>query len=575
MPKRPDLYTHKHRRTDAPTKLVRTLWFRSANVANETVIPGRRARQAGLIFAFYRVFIASFLLITYYFVPKTDNFPLLSGGEPILPSALEPYLLSIYLALSFVALFLLYFWRTYPRLQLLMGFIVDVVMLTLFLYSGYAKEMQIVMLYMVVIAASFMLLRLKQAAIVAAVAVLSLVFQQVYYAAQPDAGALMLQDALLLSLCLVAVGFLSWSISQRLANAERSADASAQEILRLNAINDEVIKHLEQGIIVIAQNGRVILINDAARNLLRLSYTDTYSSDMAMSFELERVLVRKYPTLAQWYMHDHEEESFILDFPQHTDRRTQRVRIKKSNLPQHGHMLLIEDLSQEQRHAQQLKLASLGQLTASIAHEIRNPLGAISQASELLMEDADEHDMNGELYKMIYNQTGRVNRIIEDVMRLSRQEPPKQLLIELRQWLPKFLDQHYADVNISTHFTGVSHIVFDPNHLEQIFVNLINNALRHTKPVAGSADVQIVIDSTEKDVLINILDNGDGVADSDQPYLFNPFFTKSVNGTGLGLYLSQAFSEANHARLVYIPNHKKTCFRLISMIADNHPTYRL
>lgn len=164
---------------------------------------------------------------------------------------------------------------------------------------------------------------------------------------------------------------------------------------------------------------------------------------------------------------------------------------------------------------------------------------------------------------MIFSHTKRVNRIIEDVMRLSRQEPPKQEVITIQAWLPAFLYQYYSMENIAFEDGGYHQIRFDPSQLEQIFINLINNALRHTKQIAGEPDVKIVIHTTSQEVLIDVLDNGDGVDEKGQESLFNPFFTTSKGGTGLGLYLSQAFSEANNARLIYVPNQPKTCFRLI------------
>lgn len=120
---------------------------------------------------------------------------------------------------------------------------------------------------------------------------------------------------------------------------------------------------------------------------------------------------------------------------------------------------------------------------------------------------------------------------------------------------------------IGVSFHGNSQILFDPNHLEQIFINLINNALRHTHHIEGVPDVQITVNDNYYEVLIDVLDNGDGVSQENLGSLFNPFFTKSAGGTGLGLYLSQAFSEANHAKLRYLPNKPKTCFRLICISA--------
>src|SRR5690606_2260171 len=208
-----------------------------------------------------------------------------------------------------------------------------------------------------------------------------------------------------------------------------------------------------------------------------------------------------------------------------------------------------------------LKLASLGQLTASIAHEIRNPLAAISQASQLLIEDIEESQTadndastndkmacNHELYKMIFTQTKRVNRIIEDVLKLSRQQIANQQIIVLADWMPTFLDNYFQghDVFLRSHTQPT--ISFDTHQLEQILINLINNGLRHSSGAIPHAIVDVVIYSADSDVTINVLDDGTGVSDVDLTHLSNPFITTEEAGPGLGLYLWQAFCEANHAR---------------------------
>jgi len=254
-----------------------------------------------------------------------------------------------------------------------------------------------------------------------------------------------------------------------------------------------------------------------------------------------------------------------------------KLRVEIIPLKDDSKLIILEDLRREQASAQQLKLASLGQLTASIAHEIRNPLAAISQASQLLIEDIEESQTidndtstndkmagNHELYKMIFTQTKRVNRIIEDVLKLSRQQIANQQMIVLADWMPTFLDNYFQghDVFLRSHTQPT--ISFDTHQLEQILINLINNGLRHSSYANPHAIVEIEIYCADNDVIIDVLDDGTGVSDVDLTHLFNPFFTTDKAGTGLGLYLSQAFCEANHARLLYIPEHKKTCFRLIA-----------
>lgn len=542
---------------------IKKLWFFSANINSETQSSNERVWQVGAIYSIYRILISLFLILTNYalknhFIIRVDIF---NGA-----SFVERLTLGFYLFFALALLLVLYFYKKNVERILIVGFVVDMLILSVLLYTGMVSELQIVLLFMVVVAASFMLTRLSAAASITFIAILSLVFQQVFYSFTNKYSFLTLTDALFLSFCLVAVGFLSWSISQRLALAEARVNYDAAEIRRLNAINQEVIHNMVNGVIVIGENDRLLTINDTAKRLLRLSCEQTPAHmNFETLFDIERAIIQQYPRLYEWYHEPNTAKTFELILPASDSARTDKLRINKKSLPKYGQLLIIEDVSREESYAQKLKLASLGQLTASIAHEVRNPLGAISHASQMLMDNIN--DDNQEMYNIIYNQTVRVNRIIEDIVRLSRQEPPNQIAIDLKDWLPIFLSNHFNNSMIGVSFHGNSQILFDPNHLEQIFINLINNALRHTHHIEGVPDVQITVNDNYYEVLIDVLDNGDGVSQEDLGSLFNPFFTKSAGGTGLGLYLSQAFSEANHAKLRYLPNKPKTCFRLICISA--------
>lgn len=543
--------------------IFKKLWFFSANVPNETYSSAKRIWQVGAIYSTYRILISIFLILNSYVLESQLSI-----------SWIEKATLNFYLLIALLLLFFLYFYKKWISHILNIGFITDVIILSILLYTHTIAESQIVLLFIVVVAASFILVRLSGAIIITLIAILSLIFQQVFSVTLHQYSLLTLTDTLLLSICFIAVGFLSWSVSQRLAIAEAQANNHEEEIKRLHAINQQVINHMVNGVIVIGRSHRLLIINDTAKQLLRLDYNDNPANRINLEtlFEIERNINQKYPSLYEWSKQKNNQDSFELTLPASDSARTDKLRINKKSLPAYGQLLIIEDVSREESYAQKLKLASLGQLTASIAHEIRNPLTAISQASEILMETQNCDEGSQELHHMIYKQTKRVNRIIESIVRLSRQEPPNQVPINLKDWLPMFLNNHFENRIISVAFHGSSQIIFDPNHLEQIFVNLVNNALRHTQQIANEPDVQIIVHDNEDnhdEIFIDILDNGDGVNPEDLTNLFNPFFTKSVGGTGLGLYLSQAFSKANYAKLRYLPNEQKTCFRLICFSATS------
>lgn len=231
-----------------------------------------------------------------------------------------------------------------------------------------------------------------------------------------------------------------------------------------------------------------------------------------------------------------------------------KLRVQIIPLKDHSQLVMLEDLRREQASAQQLKLASLGQLTASIAHEIRNPLATISQASQLLMEEVVESMTNDdsnidsgsditdnhELYKMIFAQTKRVNRIIEDVLKLSRQQTPNQQTLVLAEWMPLFLDNHFQDHDVFLHMRTQPIIQFDTHQLEQILINLINNGLRHSSYAHPHAYVEIEIYCAENDVIIDILDDGSGISSANLQRLFDPFLLLLSQAQGWGyIYLNR------------------------------------
>lgn len=558
----------------------------------DDTLPLPQLRRLGLIYSSYRFIVSVFFMLMVYINVRSDN-------STLLPSFLQQTVLSFYVLLSLILLGLFYVVFKKMRRQLAFGLALDVIILSLLLYTAGAPDLQLTMLYMVVVAASFMLLHSSQALIITLLAIIFVIYQQFFYAIANSMSLANLGDALLMSASFLAVGGLSWSISQRLVQLEKVAASHAKEVERLNVINQEVITQMVNGVIVIDKQ-RIVLANLAAHQLLSVSHNlpaavqdtitninDTPSdSRNALLSNFQQQLSKQHAQLfkACLSVAVGQSRTFTYDLPAVANASVfGKLRVQITPLKDDSKLIILEDLRREQAGAQQLKLASLGQLTASIAHEIRNPLAAISQASQLLMEDVTEanaenaaHDHitnsasqidmagNHELYKMIFSQTKRVNRIIEDVLKLSRQQKANQQSIVLSEWIPTFLENYFRGHDVFLRIETQPIISFDTHQLEQILINLINNGLRHSSYAHPHAYVEIEVYCADNDVIIDTLDGGTGVRTDDLQHLFNPFFTTDQAGTGLGLYLAQAFCEANQARLLYVPEHEKTCFRLIA-----------
>ena len=548
----------------------------------DDILPVPQLRKLGMIYSSYRFIVSLFFMLMVYITVRTD-------GSASLPSFLQQTVLSFYVLLSLILLGLFYTVGKHIRRQLAFGLALDVIILSLLLYTSGAPDLQLTMLYMVVVAASFMLLHGSQALIITLLAIIFVIYQQFFYAIANSMSLANLGNALLMSASFLAVGGLSWSISQRLVQLEKVAVRHAKEVERLNSINQEVISQMVNGVIVI-DNKQVVLANLAAYQLLSIPSRHDNKSKPVAAFEQQLGQQHLQLFNACLSVAAGLTRTFIYELPAVANSSIiGKLRVDIIPLKDESKLIILEDLRREQASAQQLKLASLGQLTASIAHEIRNPLAAISQASQLLIEDVIESEMdndnalnpfannhinsqmtgNHELYKMIFSQTKRVNRIIEDVLKLSRQQTANQQTIILADWMPVFLDNYFKGHDVFLHVLTQPTISFDIHQLEQVFINLINNGLRYSSYAHPHAFVEIEIYCADNDVIIDVLDGGTGVNADDLSALFNPFFTTEQSGTGLGLYLSQAFCEANQARLLYVPEHQKTCFRLIFPAVHN------
>jgi two-component system sensor histidine kinase PilS (NtrC family) len=237
--------------------------------------------------------------------------------------------------------------------------------------------------------------------------------------------------------------------------------------------------------------------------------------------------------------------------------RPLRARFARPPSPQSGEFVIfLEDRNALEARAQQLKLAAMGRQTASIAHEIRNPLAAISNAGQLLAEDARDA-MQKRLTGIVRENTSRLNRLVDDVLRVARRETPLSDEFPLRKFVEAWAQEFARDRDLAPGVLvvgggGRDVVKFEHSHLRQILFNLVDNALRYCS--GGSGSVEIYMDNAaaqDGHVQLWIMDDGAGVAPADRTAMFEPFFTTHARGTGLGLYLAREFCIANHAELAY------------------------
>ncbi|MCB1644139.1 MAG: PAS domain-containing sensor histidine kinase [Pseudomonadales bacterium] len=351
--------------------------------------------------------------------------------------------------------------------------------------------------------------------------------------------------------------------------ASRQLRARESEVFTLEQINQLIIDQMKTGVVVVSHAGTIKSINQAAEKFLSIAAEPEIAR--------EKLPYRLVDRLMQW---KEDPENSTISF--HTQESSPELLATFSDLrspkPDSDTLIFIEDSTETQRQAQQLKLASLGRLSASIAHEIRNPLGAISHAAQLLGESTNLDRGDRRLSEIIQTHCVRMNDVIENVLQMSRRRNADPRPLPLNTWLPGFIEEFSTgraaetDIRLSIEPNDIT-VNADPLHLSQVLGNLCQNGLRYSEKKTGKpvADINVRIDETTSLPYIEVVDYGEGVSDELIPNLFEPFYTTETSGTGLGLYLSRELCEANSARLSYYRSADGgSCFRISFLQKGNY-----
>ncbi len=444
-------------------------------------------------------------------------------------------------------------------------FVVDILAIVLLSDTSGGIDSGLPILLVITIAASAVLINNRTiATLVAALGVLAVLLDTALLILQRgmDIGALF--PAGLLGLLLFSVSLMVQAIAGRLGRAEELARARASDLYNLQRLNEQIVQHMQTGILLVSADGRTQVMNKAAISLLAPDRPATLEHGRSLD-DYSAPLAEQY---RQWQSNGlHRAQPFSVG-----DNATLLVANFRELQPGNSGeaLVFIEDYTPVTQYAQALKLTSLGRLTASIAHEIRNPLGAISHAAQLLGESPDLEAGDKRMTEIIQEHSKRVNEIVESVMQISRREPPKPQSLLLADWLEKFVDDYLDTLNRAADVTVHCRqrdllIEFDPENLRRVLSNLLDNALRHSAMKTGQelARIDVALDLHDSQCLIDVVDYGSGVPPQDQSKLFEPFFTTVETGSGMGLFLCQELCEINNASLRYVPTPQgESCFRL-------------
>jgi two-component system, NtrC family, sensor histidine kinase PilS len=343
-------------------------------------------------------------------------------------------------------------------------------------------------------------------------------------------------------------------LANRVRASERLAEDRSYELAGMQKINEYIIEHMQSGVVYVDEDKNIKLMNSAAKRLLNVEREQQKGNLQSLS----PLLNEKFDQFILTAKTEDKIAHSVLD----PFLRLQFFYMDKENHP--GILIIFEDMAYISQEAQQLKLASLGRFSASIAHELRNPLGVISHAIQLLGDEESLSDEDNRLKELITKNCDRMNRIIKNVLQLSRREKSKPEWIQITPFLEQFkLDfcqANSCDLIINLPKTDQPSVVFDKSQLEQILVILCDNAMQHGKDEEGKAQIEIDVQLNRYQTLILVKDKGKGVPAENSHNIFEPFFTTLRTGTGMGLFIAKDLCEINQSRLSLIRGDKGTTF---------------
>lgn len=447
---------------------------------------------------------------------------------------------------------------------------IDIVAYTVLMHAAGSVSSGLGMLLLISIAGTALLLPERGASSVAAAATLSVLIEQTYvYITNPF--AVNYTHAGMLGAGFFITALLTHILGKRLRESEQLALQRGIDLANMAQLNDHVIQMLQAGIVVVDGNNQIRLINQAAWQMLGRPLS-------ANREPLQQVSPALADALRRWKENPAAPTPEIHATQKPTGLQARFIRLGRDN--HSGQLIYLEDSSALTQQAQQLKLASLGQLTASIAHEIRNPLGAISHASQLLGESPALDKADLRLVEIIRNHSQRMNTIIENILQLSRREQFKPQECNLHDWATdfacEFCEMHgLARDEIAVDITPADTLVtIDAAQMQQVLWNLCQNGLRYSQDYPGTPKLELrgglIPDQPEP--ILDIIDHGTGIAPEVAQHIFEPFYTTGNGGTGLGLYIARELCECNRARLEHLanPNEEGSCFRItFSQHTDN------
>jgi two-component system sensor histidine kinase PilS (NtrC family) len=433
--------------------------------------------------------------------------------------------------------------------------VVDIVAIIILMHASGGIESGLGGLLIIFIGAGSLVLPLRFPTILAAIATFALLGEQLYSQLSGATTDANYPAAGIVSAIIFAMALATRPLGRRIQASEALARQRGVDLRNLSQLNEYIVQHLRESIIVLDGNNDVRLSNTSATQLLG-------ATQDVSGMPLREVFEPLADYLTKW-----RSEHDLSSHPEF------KVISARNNLPVTAHLaplgrngaragpvlVFLEDASLMNERVQQSKLASLGRLSASIAHEIRNPVGAMSHAAKLLAEADGITDADMRLTEIIKTHSSRVSHIIDNMLQLSRRENSRPEQVTLKSWLDEFAEEFSRTLELQegefsiADFDATLGVRMDPSHLRQVLWNLCDNAVKYASETGGIM-VEIAAGRLQGQgrPYIEVLDHGLGVDEATADKMFEPFYTERTGGTGLGLYISRELCELNRATLLYL-----------------------
>jgi two-component system, NtrC family, sensor histidine kinase PilS len=443
-------------------------------------------------------------------------------------------------------------WPSIRRVALLNA-AVDSLAIGIILYSAGGVASGLGILLVLPVGAMAVLGDNRDAFLIAAMAALAVLVQQIFTFLIGESQIADYTTAGVLGAVLFALALFVWPIANRLRESEALVRRQEIDLANMAQLSQYIVQHLRESILVVDSSDRIRLINESAAQMLgdRSAYPGALVGEAS-----PRLLY----LLETWRQTTGGPVDPGQAFVAADGGRMVRPHFAPlGSLSPAPVLVFLEDITLIEEKAQQAKLAALGRLSASIAHEIRNPVGAMSHAAQLLAESEDFSTEDKRLTEIIRTNAERVSTIINNVLQLSRREPRRLERLSLQEWLEDFHAEFCETMQwpaarlVLALPADALEVSADPTQLRQVVWNLCDNAIRHACAESETAVIEIRAGRTSPGSrpFLEVADRGPGVGTADIERIFEPFFTGGRGGTGLGLFLARELAQTNGASLLY------------------------